>query len=178
MQPDTDSRRIHDGMDQWTLEKTFRLVGTSYLWLIAVTAPSAALIAWLLTSIPTGDFLMNLSSGLWFFILFTVVLAIIAVGGAAVALPFTYALGRMLQGQHRRITHVIAHAALAGSLAAICMQALLLMFEEDTLSWQYPLLLSVPAGAAAALATWRFRHAKPSTATATAEPQLVDEPAA
>jgi hypothetical protein len=174
---DTDSRRIGNGMEQWTFEKTFRLVGTSYLWLVGVTAPAAAILAWFVISVGAGDFVDGLFSGMWFFMIFVVVFAIIAVGGAGVSLPLTHVLGRALQSQRRRTTHVVAHTVLAGALAAACMQVLLLMFEEDTLSWQYPLLLSVPTGAAAAIATWRFSKAAPTAVPESPKVDVADEPA-
>ena len=162
MQADTDTRRIVDGMTQWTFDKTFRLVGTSYLWLAGLTAPAMVFTAWLVTSIPSGTFVDSLGSILFFFIFFVVLFAVIAAVGAAASLPFSHLLGRGLRNVHSRYLHTFAHSALAGVLAAVSMQILLLMFEEDTLSWQYPVLLAVPAGAAAAIARWRLDIVKPA----------------
>lgn len=161
-------------VEHWTGAATCELVAKSYLWLVGVTAPATALLAWLVTSIPSGTFVDSLDSGLWFFVIFLIVFGILALGGAVVALPFTHFLGRGLRRVRSRHTHVLAHAVLAGTLAAISMQIILFVFEDDDWTWQYPLLLAAPAGVAAAIGRWRLDIEKPSPIAGTAKPEPVD----
>ncbi|MBT2501099.1 hypothetical protein [Curtobacterium sp. ISL-83] len=143
-------------MKQWTGADTCGLVIKSYLWLVCATAPATALVVWVVDNVRRGTFLESLGGAAGLFVVFIVVFAVVALGGAVVALPFTHVLGRGLQRVRSDLTHALAHAVLAGALAAITMQALLFAFEDDHWSWQYPLLLAVPAGVAAAIARWRF----------------------
>lgn len=176
MQSEMTSRRIAPGVNPWTFDKTYRLVGTSYLWLTGVVAPATVIIAWLVTSIPSGIFLDSLGGVLFFFVVFVLLFAVIAAVGAAAALPFTHLLARGLRSVRNRYVHTIAHSALAGVLAAVSMQILLLTSEEGSLSWQDPVLLAVPAGVAAAIARWRLDIVRPQAASATVE--AVEAPAA
>ncbi len=112
-------------------------------WLAAASSPpdvgSAALTV-LLVSVPTG---------------------LVSLAGAVLAMPFTFVLGRVLvHGRAHRLTAVVAHAVLAGVLAALGMQVVVALWSGSwtpPLSWQ--LLVSVPAGLAAAIGT--VRHTAP-----------------
>ncbi|MGW8431289.1 hypothetical protein ACWGJ9_09195 [Curtobacterium citreum] len=150
-------------MSTWTFEKTFRLVGTSYLWLCAVTAPAAAFIAWLVATIPSGIFLDSLNGALPFAVIFIVIFAVIALVGACVSLPFSYMLSLVMEPVRSRPAHTFAHAILAGILAAVSMQLVFLVAGGTGWSWLYPLLVAAPAGVAAAIARWRLDREKKST---------------
>lgn len=154
----------------WTWARSVELVAVSYLWLVGAVAPAGALATWLVTALVTGSFLDGFLGALAAVGLFILLFAVIAAVGAAVAVPFTQVLGRALRHTRSRLVHVAAHAVLGGVLAAVCMQGLLLAFEDDHLSWQYPLALSVPAGLAAAIGRWRFDETKPRRAAQPALP--------
>lgn len=145
-------------VEPWTWATTYKLVLTSYIWLAGAVAPTGAVITCIVIAIRGGVSLDGAASALLF--VFVVVFAVIAAVGAAVALPFTQLLGRALRRTRSRAVRVSAHAVLGGTLAAIGMQVLLLAFEDDHLTWQYPLAVSVPAGIAAAIGRWRLDEAE------------------
>ncbi|MCM3520335.1 hypothetical protein [Curtobacterium sp. P97] len=147
-------------VEPWTWATTYKLVLTSYIWLAGAVAPTGAVITCIVIAIRGGVSLDGAASALLFVVVFVVVFAVIAAVGAAVALPFTQLLGRALRCTLSRAVHVSAHAVLGGTLAAIGMQVLLLAFEDDHLTWQYPLAVSVPAGIAAAIGRRRLDEAE------------------
>jgi hypothetical protein len=155
--------RIVAAVEQWTWATTRKLVMTSYIWLAGAVAPAGAVIIWLVIASRDGSSLDGLLNALLVAIIFIVVFALIAAVSAVVALPFTQLLGRALQRTRSRSAHVAAHAVLGGILAAIGMQGLLLAFEDDHLTWQYPLAVSVPAGVAAAIGRWQLENAEHRT---------------
>ncbi|WP_267420290.1 hypothetical protein [Curtobacterium sp. GC_Cur_3] len=153
-----------DGVDTWGLDETGRLVGRSYLWLAGVTAPIGAVVFYLLAAVTSGGGVGELSQMLWLVIVTVVATAVFALGGAAVALPCTYLLGRALRRVRSRGAHTAAHAVLAGLLALVTSSLVVLWFSgpsslPDVVA--FPLGMSVAAGLAAAIATWRFLRPVP-----------------
>lgn len=147
------------GMRTWTVWDAVALVERSWVWMAFVTTP---------VTITVGagwSFLAD--GGIWrpegppalaltVFIL-VVVAGLVTVGGGIVALPCTYALGWALARMSARCSvHIVAHALLAGGLAALCVWLLETYWSH---AWAplpcLRLLIAVSAAAAAAIATWR-----------------------
>ncbi|OII31582.1 hypothetical protein BIU98_07315 [Curtobacterium sp. MMLR14_010] len=152
------------GVDTWGMNETGRLVGRSYLWLAGVTAPIGAVVFYLVAAVTSGGGLGDLDQALWLVIVTVVATAVFALGGAAVALPCTYLLGRALRRVRSRGAHTAAHAALAGLLAVVTTSLVVLWFSGPTslpAVVSFPLGMSVAAGLAAAIATWRFLRPTP-----------------
>lgn len=143
-------------MGTWTARETFGLVGKSYLWMVGVTTPTVLLVCILVSLFSGAD-----GSALFLGMTTVFIAGIISIGGAAVALPFTYVTGRLLTSVRNTAVHVATHSVVAGALAAGCMQGVV-AFSGGGWIWQFPLLVSAPAGAAAAIATWRHTHPKPA----------------
>lgn len=150
-------------MRTWTAGDAVELVERSWVWMSFVTTP---------VTITVGAGWSFLADGgvgrpegppalaLTIFIL-AVVAGLVTVGGGIVALPCTYALGWALARiSARRGVHVVAHALLAGGLAALCVWVLETYWSH---AWAplpaFRLLISVSAAAAAAIATWRTARA-------------------
>jgi hypothetical protein len=153
------------GVDTWGMNESGRLVGRSYLWLAGVTAPIGAVVFSVLAAVSSGGGLGDLDQALWLVIVTVVATAVFALGGAAVALPCTYLLGRALRRVRSRSAHTAAHAALAGLLAVVTTSLVVLWFSGPTslpAVVSFPLGMSVPAGLAAAIATWRFLRPTPT----------------
>lgn len=167
MTPRRAVRRMMDGMKQWTGAETCELIVKAYLWLVCVTAPATALIV---IGVQDAGVLPL------FFPVAVVVTAICALGGGVVSIPFIHLLSRSLTRVRSRLVHTLAHAVLAGALAAACIELIALLQGED-LIWPYSLVASAPAGIAAAIARWRLDIVKPSTIPGTEKPELADEPA-
>ncbi len=142
-------------MGTWTARETFELVGKSYLWMVGVTTPAVLLVCILVSLFFGAD-----SSALFFGMIAVFISGICSIGGAVVALPFTYVAGRLLASVRSTAAHVATHAVVAGALAAGCMQGVVACYGGGWI-WQFPLLVSAPAGAAAAIAKWRQMHPKP-----------------
>lgn len=159
------------------MNETCRLVGRSYLWLAGVTAPIGAVAFYVLAAVTSGGGLGDPSQMVWLVVVTVVATAVFALGGAAVALPCTYLLGRALRQVRSRGAHTAAHAALAGLLAVVTASLVVLWFTGPTslpAVVSFPLGMSVAAGLAAAIATWRFLRPVPeseseSASEATAE---------
>lgn len=155
-----------DGVDIWGLEETGRLVGRSYVWLAFVVAPIGTVAASLYESVSSGDGLNRLSEAVWFVTVFFVGIGGFALAGAMVALPCTYLLGRALRRVRSRGAHTAAHAALAGLLALVTSSLVVLWFSGPAslpAVVAFPLSMSVAAGLAAAIATWRFLRPVPDS---------------
>jgi len=153
-----------DGVDTWGLEETGRLVGRSYVWLAGVTAPIGAVAFSVLAAVTSGGGFGDLNQALWLVIVTVVATAVFALGGAAVALPCTYLLGRALRRVRSRGAHTAAHAVLAGLLAVGTSSLVVVWFSGPTslpAVVSFPLGMSVVAGLAAAIATWRFLRPVP-----------------
>jgi len=147
------------GVDTWGLNETGRLVGRSYVWLAGLTAPIGAVVFSVLAAVNSGGGLDDLNQTLWLVIVTVVATAVFALGGAAVALPCTYLLGRALRRVRSRGAHTAAHATLAGLLALVTSSLVVLWFSGPSslpAVVSFPLGMSVAAGMAAAIATWRF----------------------
>lgn len=146
------------------MNETSRLVGRSYLWLAGVTAPIGAVVFFVLAAVLRGGDPDDLFPGLWLVIVTVVATAVFALGGAVVALPCTCLLGRALRRMRSRGAHTAAHAALAGLLALVTSSLVVLWWSGPTslpAVVSFPLGMSVAAGLAAAIATWRFRRPTP-----------------
>jgi hypothetical protein len=155
-----------DGVDTWGVEETGRLVGRSYVWLAFVVGPIGTVAASLYESVSSGDGLSRLSEAVWFVTVFVVGIGGFALAGAVVALPFTYLLGRALRRVRSRGAHTAAHAALAGLLALVTSSLVVLWFSGPAslpAVVAFPLSMSVAAGLAAAIATWRFLRPMPES---------------
>jgi hypothetical protein len=165
------------GVDTWGMNETGRLVGRSYLWLAGVTAPIGAMVFYLLAAVTSGGGLGEPTQMLWLVIVTVVATAVFALGGAAVALPCTYLLGRALRRLRSRGAHTAAHAALAGLLAVVTTSLVVLWFSGPTslpAVVSFPLGMFLAAGLAAAIATWRFLRPVPeSEPDATADTEAV-----
>ncbi len=130
------------------------LVARSWLWMSFVTTPVTIVLAgaWLALLQDPGDWTAVV---VWFFII-AIGVGLVGLGGAVVAAPFTHGLGRLLTRRPlRRGVHVVAHALLAGTLAALGTALLGAWWSGGVPAPVFPLLVSAPAGAAAAIATWR-----------------------
>jgi hypothetical protein len=155
-----------DGVDTWGVEETGRLVGRSYVWLAFVVGPIGTVAASLYESVSSGDGLSRISEAVWFVTVFVVGIGGFALAGAVVALPFTYLLGRALRRVRSRGAHTAAHAALAGLLALVTSSLVVLWFSGPAslpAVVAFPLSMSVAAGLAAAIATWRFLRPRPAS---------------
>lgn len=132
----------------------------SWLWMAFVTTPATSVVAavWLgLAGRP-----VNVGGIVVSVLVVAVPAGVVALGGAVAAMPFTFVLGRLLARRPaNRAVHVAAHALLAGVLAALGMQVVVALWNG---SWApapgYALLVSVPAGLAAAIGT--LRHTAPT----------------
>lgn len=115
-------------MNEWTWAASARLIGRAYCWLVGVTVPGVAIAAVLVFSgvglvrdpgsavgIADGDLLGSLG----YLLVWDVAVAVVAMAGAVVSLPFTYALGVLLRRVRSRTAHVVATAALAGVLGGV-----------------------------------------------------------
>ncbi len=164
----------------WTLWDAVRTVERSWRWMAFVTAPLAitatslwdALVEGVLTT-PDDIAAVALSS-----LVLAVATGLVAVGGGVLAVPCTNALGRALSRfALRRGVHVVAHAVLAGTLAALATQALLVWWH---VLWAPPPLgpplVAVAAGSAAAVATWRSTAPRRRRTATVARPHV--DPAA
>lgn len=112
-------------MSGWRFRDTVRLVFAAYGWLVGVTVPAVTLsigvVDAVLSAVRYGSPL--LSEAVWgtllTMLLVDVAAAVVAIGGAVFALPFTHVLGRRLSGVRSRAVHVSATAVLAGVLGAV-----------------------------------------------------------
>lgn len=147
------------GMKQWTSAETTELIVKSWLWMTLLTAPVATVIAVAWWN-PIALSLFVPAS-----LIFTGIGA--AIGGIA-SIPFSHGLSRALLRVRSRLVHAIAHSLLAGALAAACLALFLVMNDGDDLS-TWPLIASVAAGIAAAIARWRLDRTR-----TTAEPTAAD----
>lgn len=146
-------------MRTWTACDAVELVERSWVWMAFVTTPVTITlgVGWSFLADggigrPEGLAALALTA-----FLLAVVAGLVTVGGGVVALPCTYALGWALARiSARRGVHVVAHALLAGGLAALCVWVLETYWSH---AWapipSLRLLIAVSAAAAAAIATWR-----------------------
>ncbi|WP_126890776.1 hypothetical protein [Curtobacterium sp. HSID17257] len=143
-------------MRTWTAGVAVGLALRSWLWMAFVTTPATTLLgaAWLAAASSPPD----VGSAALTVLLVSVPTGVVSLAGAVLAVPFTFVLGRVLvHGRAHRPTAIVAHAVLAGVLAALGMQVVVALWSG---SWTPPpswtLLVSVPAGLAAAIGTARF----------------------
>ncbi|WP_144764017.1 hypothetical protein [Curtobacterium sp. 9128] len=149
----------------WTFAETCRLVVSSYLWMAAVTTPATG-VAWygitLLGAVRAGngaDAFAVLGNAVVLWVAIVVVVAgLVTMGGAVVALPFTHVAGLALQQSGSRAVHVTTHALLAGVLGALTATVIALVWAGAP-TIDFPIAVSVAAGAAAAIA--RARQLRP-----------------
>jgi hypothetical protein len=134
---------------------TVALNGRATLWMLGATLPVAVIVTQLVAAAGRPDDGGDTGPGAWFgqlmsaaawAVLFDLVAALFVLVAAFVSLPLTYGLGRALQRVRSPWVHVVATAALAGSLAALP----LLLVGETPLDFAVPVPLA--AGAAGALA--------------------------
>jgi len=131
------------------------LNGRATLWMLGATLPVAVIVTQLVPTLGGPDDDGYVGAGAWFerlvgaaawAVFFDLVAALFVLVAAFVTLPATYGLGRALQRVRSPWVHVVATAALAGSLAALP----LLFAGETPLGFAIP--IPVAAGAAGALA--------------------------
>ncbi|MEV7931838.1 hypothetical protein [Curtobacterium sp. NPDC089185] len=146
-------------MRTWTAGDAVELVERSWRWMSFVTTPVTITVGagWSFLAdggigAPDGPPALALT-----ILLLAVVAGLVTIGGAIVALPCTYALGWALTRFAARLgVHVVAHALLAGALAALCVWLLETYWSH---AWAplpgLRLLIALSAAAAAAIATWR-----------------------
>jgi hypothetical protein len=159
----------HDGgVQQWTGAETCQLVITSSLWLVCVTAPATTFIVVGVQQVGALPLFVPAS---------LVITAVCALGGGLIAIPFTHVLGRLLIWVRGRLTPAVAHALLAGALATVCVEVIVLVQGEDPI-WPLSLVASAPAGIAAAIARWRLGVVEPATTPGAETPALAEDPAA
>lgn len=143
-------------MTAWRIDDTIGLVARAYGWFALVTVPvvSVTVACWTATvSAVVDGWRGGLEEVLSAVLLFDVVTAVAALGGAVVSLPFTRVLGVLLVDVRSPRLQVVATTVLAGGLG--CVTAWIA--GEAVLPPSGPLLalfVGVSAAGAGALARW------------------------
>jgi hypothetical protein len=159
-------------MNEWTWGDSAGLVARAYCWLVGVTVPAGMVLAFvvqLAVSAAQDPHHRFWGPDLELLVLFAfwaaVIVAVVAVGGAVVALHCTHVLGLLLRRVRCRALHVVATAVLAGVLGAVTAGAIGAI--EGV--WAAQVLgssMGASTGVAGAIARWRQLRARAREAAA------------
>lgn len=144
-------------MTGWSVGDSARLVARAYGWLVGVTVPAATVVvslgAMAVSAVlggwqDTGGASGSVLGGV---VLVDAVVAVVALGGALVSLPFTHALGLLLRGVRSARLQVLATALLAGVLGTVTAWCASDWWSPFSGPW-FGAFIGVSAAAAGALA--------------------------